>query len=433
MKINSMIPSIVIVGGGAGGLELATHLGDTLGRREQAKIILVDADLTHLWKPLWHEVAAGTLMADENQLNYIVHGYHHHFEFHQGKLFQLDRANKEITLASVTDGQQEILPERQLSYDILVIAIGSISHDFQTPGVKENCYVLDKYEDCRRFQQDFLHQLMRLQEKQQQELSIGIVGGGATGVELAAELQFACQQALNYKHQDPARGYQIDIQIIEAAPRLLAGLPEKISTATQQELQKRQIKVLTDEQVSEITAKTIHTKSGKAISASLKVWAAGIKADPLLTSLGLETNQRNQLIVKPTLQTTLDENIFALGDCAACPQPDSDKLVPPRAQAAHQQALLLAKSLTRLLQGKSLLSYRYRDYGSLITLSRHNTFGNLMGNLLGNVMLEGRIARLVYLSLYRKHQAALYGWWRVILLSLAQFLSKPVRPRLKLH
>ncbi|MDF2867684.1 MAG: ndh [Gammaproteobacteria bacterium] len=433
MSSASTLHRIVIVGGGAGGLELATQLGNSLGKQQRAQIILVDHQLTHLWKPLWHEVAAGTLMTSENELSYIVHAYLHHFEFQYGSFLKLDKQHKQITLAAVTNQQQLVLPERTLAYDTLVLALGSVSHDFDIPGVEEHCYTLDSYQDCQHFQQQFLQQLMRLQEQQQQELTIAIVGGGATGVELAAELQFACEQALNYKHKPKPVSYNIAISLIESAPRLLAGLPEKISLATQQELARRNIQVVLDEQVSEITPEAIHTKSGRVIPALLKVWAAGIKASPFLTTLGLATNQRNQLLVKQTLQTTLDENIFAFGDCAACPQPNSDRLVPPRAQAAHQQAHLLANSLTRQLQGKALLPYYYRDYGSLITLSRHNTFGNLMGKLLGDIMLEGKLARLVYLSLYRKHQAALYGWWRVALLSLAQFLTKPLRPRLKLH
>ena len=314
MSSASTLHRIVIVGGGAGGLELATQLGNSLGKQQRAQIILVDHQLTHLWKPLWHEVAAGTLMTSENELSYIVHAYLHHFEFQYGSFLKLDKQHKQITLAAVTNQQQLVLPERTLAYDTLVLALGSVSHDFDIPGVEEHCYTLDSYQDCQHFQQQFLQQLMRLQEQQQQELTIAIVGGGATGVELAAELQFACEQALNYKHKPKPVSYNIAISLIESAPRLLAGLPEKISLATQQELARRNIQVVLDEQVSEITPEAIHTKSGRVIPALLKVWAAGIKASPFLTTLGLATNQRNQLLVKQTLQTTLDENIFAFGD-----------------------------------------------------------------------------------------------------------------------
>ena len=164
------------------------------------------------------------------------------------------------------------------------------------------------------------------------------------------------------------------------------------------------------------------------------MWAAGIKAPAFLHELdGLETNRINQLVVDPTLQSTRDENIFAFGDCAACPQPDSDRNVPPRAQAAHLQASMLARSIRNRLEGKPLPSYRYKDYGSLISLSTFSAVGNLMGNLTGNVMLEGWLARMFYISLYRMHQIALYGMPRTLLMMLGDKLSRSTEPRLKLH
>ena len=182
-----------------------------------------------------------------------------------------------------------------------------------------------------------------------------------------------------------------------------------------------------------MSAEGLRTADGKLIPASLKVWAAGIRAPRFLNELaGLESNRINQLVVLPTLQTTRDEHIFAFGDCAACPQADG-KNVPPRAQAAHQQASLLARSLKRRLEGKPLLEYRYRDYGSLISLSSFSAVGNLMGNLTGDVMLEGRLARWFYISLYRLHQMALYGKFRTLLLMLSDRLGRSTEPRLKLH
>lgn len=434
MKNNQRPHQIVIVGGGAGGLELATKLGNTLGKKQDANITLVDSNLTHIWKPLWHEVAAGTLTSGEDELNYIVHGSRHHFIFTLGRLQGIDRQQRQIILAAVKDqAQQQILPERILSYDSLIIAIGSISHDFAMPGVKEHCHFLDSHADSADFHQLLLKNLLRLQAQLLPHLNIAIIGGGATGIELAAELQFACQQALDYGQPKAPKPSPIQISVIENSPRILPALPEKISSVTRQELQRRGIQVFEGEHVSQITAEGIVTDKGLAIPATLKIWAAGIKAPAVLATLGLETNQRHQLIVKQTLQTTIDDNIFAFGDCAHCPQPNSANPVPPRAQAAHQQATLLAKSLGRRLKNQPLLPYSYRDYGSLVTLSKNKTVGSLMGKHTGSIFLEGKLARLAYLFLYRHHQAALYGWPSVILLSLAQLLTSRVRARLKLH
>ncbi len=147
------------------------------------------------------------------------------------------------------------------------------------------------------------------------------------------------------------------------------------------------------------------------------VWAAGIKAPDFLRGLaGLESNRINQLVVMPTLQATRDENIFALGDCAACPWPQGSGWVPPRAQAAHQQASHLFKMLPRHLEGRRLQPFRYRDFGSLISLGRFSTVGSLMGAITrGSVMVEGWFAGLVYRSLYRMHQYALHGFSQVAL------------------
>lgn len=426
---------IVVVGGGAGGLELVTRLGKTLGKSQRARITLVDANLTHIWKPLWHELAAGTLNSSEDTLNYIVHGYQHHFSFQWGALTALDRANKSMLLSSVNDENgQQILPERTLTYDTLVIAIGSVSHDFNVRGVKENCFFLDSHHACQGFYQQFLKNLLRLQEGLMPTLEIAIVGGGATGVELAAELQFTCDQALKYKQKDSDQLSKVSITVIESAPRILPMLSEKISSATQKALTQQNIKTLVNAQVKQVDKEQFHTQSGLTIPAHLKLWTAGIKAPAILSNLGLETNTRHQLRVRETLQSTWDDNIFAFGDCAHCPQPHTDQPVAPRAQAAHQQATLLARSLRQHVQyNKPLLHYHYRDRGSLISLSHRFTLGSLMGKALSRILLEGRLARLAYLYLYRSHQAVLHGWWRVALLSIGKLLMRPVHPRLKLH
>jgi len=112
---------------------------------------------------------------------------------------------------------------------------------------------------------------------------------------------------------------------------------------------------------------------------------------------------------------------------------EQGNLVPPRAQAAHQQASLLAVNLLRQLKGKSMHLYKYRDYGSLVAMGKYSTIGNLMGGLGGSLMVSGFMARMVYLMLYKMHQAALYGWPRAILISLLHWLRRGIDPQIKLH
>lgn len=425
---------LIIVGGGAGGLELVTRLGNICGKREEARITLIDKSLTHIWKPLYHELAAGTLATSEDELNYIVHASQHHYRFELGTLTAVDKQHKTITISPIEDSLgQEIIPQRIIHYDTLVLALGSVSQDYNIPGVKEHCFFLDSFEQCQKFHQSFLYSLLQLQEAQLQQLDIAIIGGGATGVELAAELHFACKQALKYKHELPLEKTAIRIVIIESAARVLSGLSKEISNEAMRALQVREIKVMVNQKVVRVNHDNIFLATGESIPAQLKIWAAGIKAADEQRNFGLQTNARNQILVQQTLQTIDDANIFAFGDCASCPQRGEDQPVPPRAQVAQQQADFLVKSLRLRLREKPLPLFFFFDRGSLVSLSRYNTIGGFMGKIIGNLVLEGKLARMAYLFLYRKHQAALFGWWRVALLALAHRLSQSSKARVKLH
>ncbi|HLF95962.1 MAG TPA: NAD(P)/FAD-dependent oxidoreductase [Methylococcaceae bacterium] len=428
------VPRIVVVGGGAGGLELATKLGRKLGRRGKAEITLVDFSKTHIWKPLLHEVAAGTLDSHEDELDYLAQAKCSHFRFVLGRMTGLDRAAKTVRLAALqSPAGEEMIPERDISYDYLVLAVGSLCNDFGVPGVVEHCLFLDTTQEAEQFQQKLMEAYLRV-HVHGGPLDIVIVGGGATGIELSAQLH-EISHLLNAYGLDRVKPADVRIAIVEASSRLLPQLPERLSKATLHELQNLGVTVHLGEQVVKVSDAGVETQSGRFISGGLKVWAAGIKAPDFLKDIaGLESNRINQLVVRPTLQSTRDDAIFAIGDCAACPWPEKNANVPPRAQSAHQQADLAGDNLLRLLAGKKLAEYRYRDYGSLVSLGRFSTVGNLMGGLTGgSLMIEGLVARMVYLSLYKMHQVALFGLFRAGLLSVSHVFRRAVHPRIKLH
>ena len=432
-----MTHRIVIVGGGAGGLELATRVGKTLGKRGAASVTLVDANLTHIWKPLLHEVAAGSLNSYEDELNYVAQAKWNHFQFQLGRMTGLNRETKQIHLAATADENgAELVPARSLDYDSLVIAVGSTTNDFGTQGAAEHCLFLDTRKQAERFHQQLLNHYLRAhagQDESPTQINVAIVGAGATGVELAAELHNAAHELAAYG-LGRIKPENLRITVIEAGPRVLPALPERIGGPVHKTLEKLGVTVLTNSAVSEVTAEGLHTANGQFIPATLKVWAAGIRAPGFLHELdGLESNRINQLQVRPTLQTTRDDNIFAFGDCAACPQKGTDRNVPPRAQAAHQQASMLVKSLKARIEDQVLPEYTYQDYGSLISLSSFSAVGNLMGSLMGSVMLEGWLARMFYISLYRMHQVALYGMFRTLMLMLGSRIGRGTEPRMKLH
>ena len=441
---------IVIVGGGAGGLSLATQLGKKLGKKGQADITLVDGARTHVWKPLLHQLAAGSFDTHAEEIEYLAQARWNHFKFRLGHLTGVDRSAKTVQLAASHDAAgREITPAQTLAYDTLVIAVGSQTNDFGTLGAAQHTIKLDSPEAAKHFNDQLINACIRAQSVPRApgsgRLTVAIVGGGATGVELSAELHAAARVLGNYgfDHINPEKDLQI--VLVEAGSRLLAQLPERLGLAAERELRKLAIEVHTNEKVVEVTADGLKMASGKVISSALTVWAAGVKAPDFLRTFGanaegagagsgtLEVNRLNQLMVNGNLQTTLDPSIYAFGDCAACPQPDGT-WVPPRAQAAYQQAMYLTKVLPPLIAGKTVPGYVYKDQGSLVSLAEYTSVGSLMGSLSqGSFFIEGMLASFMYWALHKQHQLALGGLKKTALITLSEMIDRAHRPRIKLH
>lgn len=431
---------IVIVGGGAGGLELATRLGDTLGRRGRAHVTLIEKARSHFWKPHLHEIAAGSMDLHAHATDYLAQSHWHHFRYRVGEMVGLDRQRRVVLVGAVHDEDGALVsPGYERPYDTLVLAVGSQTHDFGTPGVAEHAIALETPAQAQRFHRRLVNACLRAHMQDGPlapgQLQVAIIGAGATGVELAAELHKATRTLVSYNLEriDPER--DIRIHLVEAGPRILPALPERISAAATALLERLGVRVRTGAPVTAVHAEGIDLAGGERLPAELVVWAAGVKAPTFLAGLaGLETNRLNQIVVRPTLQTTRDDDVFALGDCAAAPWLGRDAVVPPRAQAAHQQASHLARQLERRLRGLPPEPWRYRDFGSLVSLGEYSTVGNLMGALVGgNLWVEGLFARWMYLSLYKMHQVALHGWWKTALGSASRLLTRSTEPRVKLH
>lgn len=433
-----MHSKIVIVGGGAGGLELACKLGRKLG---PGSVMLVDSRLYHIWKPSLHEVAAGTLDVHQEGLSYQMLAHDNGFTFAYGPMLALDAARRQLTVGAITAGDardEVVLPERQVSFDSLVIAVGSTSNYFGVPGAAEHTISLNATEDAERFRLTLLKLLVLASLKKESDPGAGvdvvIIGGGATGVELAAELREASGVYATYGSGALNAERDVRITLLEGAPRILAPLPEKVSSAALELLQKRAVKVITATRVTSISADSVC--AGDTVHpAQLVVWAAGIKAPDFLRELGLPTVKSGQLDVDRHLRVKGFDYIYALGDCAACEGPDG-KMVPPRAQAAHQQADYLLETFVRQHAGKAPQDkpYVYRDYGSLVSFGQTTSVGSLMGSLKGlSWFVEGFVARLMYVSLHLLHHKAVLGTVRTGVLAVARFLIKRSTPLVKLH
>ena len=432
---SSAVHDIVIVGGGVAGIHLATKLGRAVRSRPDISVKLVDATLTHVWKPSLHEFAAGSRGIGDDEVGFLPHSVRNNYKFRLGCLAGVDTEKQEVTLDSVADDAgKPLTPRRTLGYDTLVLAIGSVCSDLGIPGVAENCLFLDNRKQAQSLHREFLNLCLRYGSgalpNGRDSIDIAIVGGGATGVELAAELREATHNGIDTLIP-PER---VHISVIEASDRLVPGLPERLSRAVRRELKKLEINVLLNSRVTRVTRNSITLDGDRSVDAHLKIWAAGIAAPDAVRSLGqFEHDRIGRIRVDNTLQAVGYDNIFVIGDSACCPWADKDTPVPPRAQAAIQQAAFMVGQVKRSLADEPLLEFKYRDRGSLVSIADHSAVGTLMGKALGVITFEGRLARWAYLSLYQMHLMSVFGVMKTVYLSLANFFAARTRPRLKLH
>ncbi len=425
---------IVIVGGGAGGLELATKLGRSLKKKSGTSVLLIDKHAFHVWKPLFHEVASGSLDVDMDGVDYRAHATNHGFEFQLGTLIGLDRGNRKIEVDAIQDKSGGVLvPPRCVNYDILVLAVGSITNDFSVSGVSEYCFTLDDTDQASRFQQELFNAFLKIKASDSgAPLRITIVGGGATGVELAAELYKTTDSLHAYGFSNVSRN-TLEINVIEASDRLLGVLPVHISRKATKVLSELGAKILTRTIVKAVDQDGVQINNDERIEADAVIWCAGVKCHEALNNIGgLSTNKNNQIVVDSCLRSVDDNTIYALGDCAAC-ELSNGGLVPPRAQSAHQMASCVYRNISRQLKNIPPVPFTYRDHGSLVSFADYTAVGVLAGLFKSDIFVEGGIAKYLYISLYRLHQIALHGYLKTVLLVMVGRINRRLRPTLKLH
>lgn len=420
-------PQVLILGGGAGGVELAARIG----LRDDLQVTLVDRHPSHLWKPRLHEFAAGTIDSTLSELSYYMLARMRGFEFQQGEVEAIDPARRIVRLSGPKAPGGDGASPRDLAFDHLVVALGGVTPDFGTKGVGEHAVRLDERADADRFRARFVAAMIDARESGK-AARVVIVGSGATGTELAANLRQV--EAGFFRGEGRAPRDMLEILIAEAAPQLMPGAEETLREAVRSRLAELEIDTLTGAKIAEIAADGVVAADGTRYPADISVWAAGLVGNPVLGRLAaFDLDNKGRIVVDSRLRSELDPRIQAFGDAASFTPEGAGAPLPPTAQCASQQADYLAAAIPLLLAGKEPEPFVYDDRGRLLSLARAGSVGQIGFGRRNDLLVKGRFANAAYKSLQRRHQWTLLGPLRGGVAIFADWLSPAKGAQLKLH
>lgn len=425
----------VVVGGGAAGLEFMARMA-ARAPRGRSGLVLVDRALGHVWKPRLHEIATAMQNQSTAESSFLAHASAHGYRFEIGALQAIDVAARQIVLAPLQGPDGEVLlPARSIAYGRLVLAIGSEENDFGTPGAREHCLFLNTPEQALEIRQALLARAFRVARGEQEGLSIVIVGGGATGVELAAEIRDA-MDAL-WEHEPGLDRARVRLTVVEGADRLLSANPPEVSAYAAASLTRRNVALALRSRVSSVDAQGVQLASGERIDAELRIWTAGIRGPRVFdTMAGLPLARSGRLQVDGQLQCIGLPDVHAIGDCAEWTDPATGRAAPYTAQVASAQARYLARAFRRQSDGNPPPPFRFESAGAIVSLGDRGAAGNLttrFGRRSRDQYIQGLSARGVYAALYRRHEFIVHGWRTAAARWLVERLSRAYEPALKLH
>ena len=376
-------PKVVILGGGFGGLTAARALDSF------ADVTLIDRHNFQTFLPLLYQVSTAGLAGDH--VAYPIRGALRktQVDFRMGSPISIDHKNKTVKLDS----------SEVFSFDYLIVAMGSITNDFSIPGVSEfalgmktvtealhiRSEIMRHFEELCRFHND------RSQDKSTEELTISVVGGGPTGVEMAGAIAELIRGPLTLDNPNAARC--IRVALIEAGPRLLPAMSPQNSLRALRDLEKLGVKIYLDTAVKEIDAQSITFKTGHTIKSGVTIWAAGVKGESAMKNLNVP-HERDRISVDQSLQVTNYPHIFAIGDIAGAKDANG-RFLPMIAPVAMQQGRFVAQQIKRLISGKNPAFFKYRDKGAMATIGRHKAVVEVKGLRIG-----GAIAWYMWLWLH---------------------------------
>ena len=369
-------PKVVILGGGFGGLAAARALYKT------AAVTVVDRHNFQTFLPLLYQVSTAGLAADH--VAYPIRGALRKtdIKFRMGSPIAIDHKNKEVKLDS----------SEVLQFDHLIVALGSVSADFGIPGVNEYALGMKTVHEALTIRAEIMRRfedLCRFEDGT--KLSISVIGGGPTGVEMAGAIAELIRGPLKSDQANAAAN--IKVSLIEAGPRLLPPFAPSLSERTKKDLEKLGVKVLLNTAVKAIEHRKIILKDDSVINSEITIWAAGVKGSDAIGQLNLPT-VGNRVAVEPTMQVKNYPHIWALGDIAGAVGKDGRPL-PMVAPVAIQQGKFIAKQISRLISNKPLTDFKYLDKGSMATIGRNKAIVQVRG-----LKIAGPIAWLIWLWLH---------------------------------
>jgi NADH dehydrogenase len=369
-------PKVVILGGGFGGLAAARAL------YKSAEVTVVDRHNFQTFLPLLYQVSTAGLAADH--VAYPIRGALRktNIKFRMGSPISVDHKNNEVKLDS----------SEVLKFDHLIVALGSVSADFGIPGVNEHALGMKTVHEALTIRAEIMRRFEDLcRFEDETKLSISVIGGGPTGVEMAGAIAELIRGPLKSDQAEAAANIQVSL--IEAGSRLLPPFAPSLSERTKKDLEKLGVKVLLNTAVKAIEHRKIILKDDSVLSSEITIWAAGVKGSDAMAQLNLPTNG-NRVSVEPTMQVKNYPNIWALGDIAGALGKDGRPL-PMVAPVAIQQGKFIAKQISKLIANKPLSNFKYLDKGSMATIGRNKAIVQVRG-----IKIAGPIAWLIWLWLH---------------------------------
>lgn len=378
---------IVILGGGFGGLYTYKSLCKQF-TPDEVDITIVNKTNYFLFTPLLHEVATGSVSHHQvvESIRQVI--YKNHTTLHVAEVLSVD-LDKKIVKTSIDE----------LSYDIIVVALGATTNFFNSPGAEENCLVLKDLHDALKLRTMLIESFEKASEMpnpedRKKELSFAIVGGGATGVELVSEMSELFLDTFSKYYKNSINPEDISLYLVNRDPEILMPFHPSLRKIALDVLQKEGINVMLNTGVKEVKKDSIILMDDKALPVSHVIWTAGVKPNPPMFNHPVALDKGGRITVNPFLQIPDHPDVFVIGDMASLIGPD-ERPLPMLAQVAVRQGEYVGMNIKRAVMGKSLMPFSFKSQGELVSLGQHHAVANIFG-----FKFSGFIAWFIWRTIY---------------------------------